>query len=196
MRTIHLIHGFNETHPIQKPSIACLKPMLCHRGFKVMIHDYGKLNLVETTANNNLARLIYPHVADGDTLIGFSNGAAIVAHLQSMGARTPKIILIQPALSNTWRPNSSCMSVSVLWNPHDLATLAGKWYRRFTGLMPWRWQDKHHWGEMGHTGYVGGDMRYLQYQTDATEDMPVVAGHSDWALPKNRDWWELIANNA
>jgi hypothetical protein len=197
MQTVHLIHGFNEEHAVQRPNITVLKPLLRSRGYRVRVHDYGEWDLLATRNNKNLARLIFPHVADGDTLIGFSNGAALVAHLQEMGVCTPNIVLIQPALANTWRPNTMTKKVTVFWNPGDIATVAGKWWRRVTGILPWRWQEKHKWGEMGHTGYVGNDPRYTQYRTDdgSVPKLPEVSGHGRWSAPQNRPWREFIISH-
>ena len=197
MKTVHLIHGFNESHPVQHPNIAVLAPLIKRRGFNVHVHDYGEWDLMATRNNKNLARLIYPSIREGDTLVAFSNGAAIVAHLQAMPMRvaTPRIVLIQPALSNKWVPNSYTQSVTVFWNAGDLATVAGKWWRRVTGIFPWRWKEKHHWGEMGHTGYVGSDPRYTQIRTDQPSgDLPAVSGHTHWDDDENRAWREVIAN--
>jgi hypothetical protein len=194
MRTVHLIHGFNETHPLQKPTIAVLAPLIRYRGCNVHVHDYGEWDLVATRNNENIARVIYPSIRDGDTLVGFSNGAALIAHLQKMGVACPNIVLIQPALSNKWVPNSYCQKVTVFWNPGDKATVAGKWWRRITGIMPWRWKEKHHWGEMGHTGYVGKDKRFTQYDTTGVENLPNVSGHSHWDDDENRAWREFIVS--
>lgn len=196
-RTVHLIHGFNEEHPIQKPRISVLAPLIKRRGYDVMIHDYGKLALLETTANDNLARLIYPHVKPGDTLVGFSNGAALIAHLQFMGVETPNIVLIQPALGNHWVPNPYTQRITVFWNSGDVATVAGKWWHNITGVFPWRWKKgaRHAWGAMGHTGYVGKDKRYVQYRTNSGQlDLPVVSGHTHWDDDENRVWREIITS--
>lgn len=182
MSVVHLIHGFNEDHENQSPAIAMLAPLLEREGHRVMVHDYGQLHLLETTANDNLARLIYSSVRDGDVLVGFSNGAAIIAELEDMMVRVPNIVLIQPALRNDWVPNAYCNEVTVFWNPGDKATIAGKWYRRLVNLMPWNWgAGAHKWGAMGHTGYVGNDSRYTQFNTADHG----VRGHSDWADPAN-----------
>ena len=167
-----------------------LVPLLERDGHKVMVHDYGELHLLETTANDNIARLIYPSIRSGDTLVGFSNGAAIISHLQDMGVETPRIVLIQPALNNEWVPNKHTERVAVFWNPGDIATKAGKWYRRLTTLFPWNWRKPHRWGEMGSTGYVGKDKRFVQYNTKTYG----VAGHSDWSLPANLVLRELIVS--
>jgi hypothetical protein len=202
MRTVHLIHGFNEGHKLQRPKIARLKPLLEARGLRVKVHDYGKWDLVATRNNENIARLIYPHVNDGDTLIGFSNGAAVIAHLEDFGVRAKRVILIQPALSKRWVPNHYAKHVVVFWNKGDDVTVAGKWWRRVTGMLPWRWQDKHNWGEMGDTGYTGQDTRFIQYQTDADasdenqQKLPKVSGHGDWQDPENIAWWQIIVNHA
>lgn len=101
MRTVHLIHGFNEKHPVQKPSVAVLAPSIRARGHAARVHDYGHWDLVATRNNHNLARLIYPQVKPGDTLVGFSNGAAIIDQLQRLGVEASRIVLIQPALAVT-----------------------------------------------------------------------------------------------
>lgn len=209
MRTIHLIHGFNEHHKLQRPKITVLKKLIESKGLPVMIHDYGTWDLVATRNNDNLARLIYPHVKDGDTLVGFSNGAALIAHLERLGVRAKRIVLIQPALAKTWTPNHFTRNITVFWNTGDRATIAGKWWRRLTGFLPWRWQDRHNWGEMGNTGYTGTDDRYIQYRTDATGDdahqqlvhqenqqlPPKASGHSAWTRPRNAAWWEIIVSH-
>lgn len=208
-RTVHLIHGFRERHKVQRPKMIVLKSLIEAKGLQVMVHDYGFFDLVATRNNENIARLIYPHVKDGDTLVGFSNGAALIAHLERLGVRAKRIVLIQPALAKTWTPNHFARNITVFWNTGDRATIAGKWWRRLTGLLPWRWQDRHNWGEMGHTGYTGNDDRYIQYQTDATADdakrqqqqhknqvlLPNASGHGAWAKHKNAAWWEIIVSH-
>lgn len=208
-RTVHLIHGFNEHHKKQRPKMIVLEPLIAALGLNVMIHDYGHWDLVATRNNDNLARLIFPHINEGDTLVGFSNGAAIIAHLERLGVRAKRIVLIQPALAKTWTPNKFTRSIAVFWNEGDRATIAGKWWRRLTGFLPWRWQDRHNWGEMGNTGYRGYDERYVQYQTDAVGDdahqqvkhqrhqqvPPKVSGHSTWTKPKSSPWWEIIVSH-
>lgn len=206
MRTVHLIHGFNERHKVQRPKIAVLKSRIEALGLPVMIHDYGDWGLVATRNNSNLARLIFPHVKEGDTLVGFSNGGAIIAHLERFGIRAKRIVLIQPALAKTWTPNKYARNITVFWNTGDNVTVLGKWWRRLTGFLPWRWQDQHNWGEMGDTGYTGHDARYVQYQTDATGDdahrnqenhfsLPKVSGHGTWAKAKNAAWWDIIVSH-
>lgn len=172
--TVHLIHGFNQKHENQQPAMAVLTPLIEEQGHTVMVHDYGELNLLETSANDNLARLIFPSVRRGDVLIGFSNGAAIIAHLEEMMVSVPNIVLIQPALVNDWTPNAYCNEVTVFWNNGDKATVAGKWWRRVSNIF--RRQDKSKWGQMGHTGYVGNDPRFTQFNTEKYG----VSGHSDW----------------
>jgi len=196
MRTVHLIHGFNERHDIQQPKLACLAPWLRNRGLSVMVHDYGHWDLIATRNNENLARLIYPHVRPGDSIIAFSNGAAITAHLQAMDVVAPKIVFVQPAIKKDWVPNRHCEDITVFWNPGDTATIGGKWYRRATSILPWRWQARHNWGEMGHTGFTGDDDRYVQVQTDDTHGMPVASGHAAWAKTANRQWRKAIADYA
>lgn len=192
MRTVHLIHGFNQRHKIQQPKMAQLIPDIEAAGLNWMVHDYGHWDLIATRNNKNLARLIYPHIKEGDTLVGFSNGAALIAHLLKMGVCPARVVLIQPALSKRWTPPACVREVTVFWNDDDMATVAGKHWRRLTGLLPWRWQDRHHWGEMGHTGYVGQDPRFIQYDTLRTKDLPATAGHNDWIKKKNRAWWPFI----
>ena len=193
---IHLIHGFRELHPIGDPRIATvLKNKLVRRGEAVMVHDYGYLGLVGVKSNRNLARLIRPHVQPGDTLVGFSNGAAIIAHLQTMkGIICPKIVLIQPALSQKWTPNKHCDRIVVYYNKGDKATVAGKWWRRLINVLPWRWQARHMWGEMGHDGYTGDDPRYAQYDTENTPRMPELSGHGTWQHAKSTTWQDFIVN--
>ena len=121
-RTAHLIHGFNEGHKVQRPKIAVLVPLIKARGLNVMIHDYGDWDLIATRNNVCLARLIFPHIKDGDTLVGFSNGAALVAHLEALGVSAKRVILIQPALANQWTPNAKTRDIVVFWNTGDMAT--------------------------------------------------------------------------
>lgn len=208
-RCVHLIHGFNERHKIQRPKIICLKPKIEKLGLPVMVHDYGHWDLVATRNNDNLARLIFPHVKDGDTLVGFSNGAAVIAHLERLGVKAKRVVLIQPALAKTWTPNEYTRNITVFWNTGDNITVIGKWWTRLTGFLPWRWQDRHNWGEMGDTGYTGIDERYVQYQTDAAADdaqqkhlhhlhhfsLPKCAGHSTWTKPKNSAWWDVMVSH-
>lgn len=196
MKAVHLIHGFNEDHQLGQPSVLILKDWLMDRGLSVMVHDYGHWDLIATRNNENVARLIYPHVRPGDTLVGYSNGAAIIAWLESFGVQASRITLIQPALKNTWTPNKYCDQVNVYWNPGDKATIAGKWWRRVTSVFPWRWQSRHNWGEMGHTGYRGPSAKYTNYQTDAMQQagMPKASGHSGWRKAENRKWRKFIAD--
>jgi hypothetical protein len=166
-----------------------------------MVHDYGHWDLLATRNNENLARLICPHVKDGDTLIGFSNGAALVARILATGAKPKRLVLIQPALSKRWTPPECVKYVAVFYNSGDLATVAGKWWRRITSFLPWRFQDRHNWGEMGHSGYTGLDARFIQYDTgDASVahhlDAPKVSGHSRWCRKKNHAWWKIIISHA
>ena len=207
MRTVHLIHGFNERHKLQRPKLIVLGDELQGRGFDVRVHDYGHWDLVATRNNSNLARLIFPSIEDGDTLIGFSNGAALIAHLLRLGAKPKRVVLIQPALGKRWKPPACVKHITVFHNEGDMATVAGKWWRRATSLLPWRWQEKHNWGEMGHTGYIGDDKRFVQYKTDEPSrshvtdewsrlDLPKARGHSGWSYRKNAAWWKIIVSHA
>lgn len=200
MRTVHLIHGFNERHKVQQPRLCVLIDDIKKRKLNYMVHDYGHWDLVATRNNANIARLIYPHVKPGDTLVGFSNGAAIIAHLLRLGVEVDKLVLIQPALSKKWTPPVSVSQVTVFYNEGDLATIAGKWWRRATGFLPWRWQDRHNWGEMGHTGYTGKDERFFQYKTDNASvahhaSAPEVSGHGSWTHKKNAAWWKVMVSH-
>ena len=196
--TVHLIHGFNEHHGPGKPKIRILESFLSRRQHRVLTHDYGDWDLVATRNNKNLARLILPHIEKGDSVIAFSNGAAITAHLCMLGAELDRIVLIQPALSKKWIAPLGVKEITVFWNEGDNATVGGKWYRRVTGLLPWRWQERHKWGEMGHTGFTGNDERYLQFDTEHSHrlDLPVVSGHSAWAKPEYHEWHEFITSFA
>ena len=191
--TTHLIHGFNELHPPGHPRMECLKLELHRHGHDVMTHDYGHWDLVATRNNKNIARCIKVHVKPGDTLVGFSNGAAIIAHLQQMKVNCPRITLIQPALSKKWIPNLYCDNINVYWNHGDKATQLGKWWRRVTNVMPWRWQEHHKWGEMGHKGYTGHDTRFIQFDTENTPNMPVCSGHGTWQKAQHYKWQDFIA---
>lgn len=197
-KRVHLIHGFNERHKVGEPRISVLKEAIEARGFECRVHDYGHWDLIATRNNSNLARVILPSIKEGDTLIGFSNGAAIIAHLCRLGAPIDKIIFIQPALSKKWAPPKRVKCWTVFYNKGDLATVAGKHWRRVTGVLPWRWQQRHHWGEMGNTGYKGKDTRVIQYRTDkvVSPDLPLVTGHSGWARAKSAKWWEFIVQHA
>ena len=192
MKTVHLIHGFREDHPVGQPNMAILRDAILARGHRVLIHDYGKLGLLETSANDNMARLIFPLVRRGDTLVGFSNGCAIIAHLEEMMCSARKLVFIQPALRNDWTPNAYCDRVTVFWNAGDKATVAGKWWRRISNLF--RWKNKHKWGEMGHTGYIGEDRRYRQYRTDKHAGHDVILGHSAWDDKVRPVWHKLMIN--
>jgi len=201
MKTVHLIHGFNERHKVGEPKIAVLRDAIEKAGHICRVHDYGHWDLVATRNNSNLARLILPSVGMGDTLVGFSNGAALIAHLCRLGAPVRRIVLIQPALAKKWKPPASVERWAVFHNAGDLATVAGKHWRRVTGVLPWRWQQKHHWGEMGNTGFAGTDDRVVQYATDvdsikvAAGELPKVSGHSAWAHKKNAAWWDFIISH-
>jgi len=203
-KTVHLIHGFNENHPLQAPKITRLVPSLTDLGYRVRIHDYGHWDLVAVRNNANLARLIYPSVKPGDTLVGFSNGAALVARLVALGVQPGRIVLIQPALGNKWEPPADCKveKVTVFWNPKDNITTVGKWWGRVTDLMPWRWKNPHGWGEMGDTGYLGSSPLFEQFNTLEPEKVASryqqipnpASGHSGWQKPESSGWWKLIAD--
>lgn len=200
---IHLIHGFNENHKIGNPKIIRLEPLLHQRGFEVTVHDYGNLDLVAVRNNENLARLIFPQVKKGDSIIAFSNGCAIAARLARWGAPFKSMVFIQPALYSKWELPSHIDKLDVIWNEHDWPTGAVKYWRQFTGLFPWRWSRKRRamWGDMGRVGYKGlYDSRIINHNSDSKPDskpglsfnsLPPVKGHTAWQ--ESDQWLRFIA---
>ncbi len=202
MRTVHFIHGFNERHRFGNPRIAAVAKQLndiADENIGIMIHDYGRWDLVATRNNENIARLIASTVNDGDILVGFSNGCAVIARICKIIDKPDALVFIQPALKKGWRAPKFIKRVVVFWNPYDVVTVAGKWWRRAANLLPWNWKkDKQHlWGEMGHKGYTGKDDRYIQYNTVNTKlsngtIMPKAKGHDGWR--KSKEWIDFIAS--
>jgi hypothetical protein len=178
---VHLIHGIHteRVSPVQE-----LIPLLVAAGFEVAYPDYGFIFGIETRIVNPVIRgSLMPYIGAEDVLIGHSNGCAIIYDLLAGGAPASRIAFINAALDSIISIPSGVKHIDVYYNPGDEITRAAQIACRLGITDPI-------WGEMGHSGYTGMDKaRVTNFNCGATQNYPVVDGHSEFFLPANLKVW-------
>lgn len=181
---IHLLHGIHTGGP---SPIEGLIPYLAP--YAIAYPDYGYILGLETReVNPAVVGTLKPYIANGDILIGHSNGCAIsydlmhkLDHLELGGA-----IFINAALEqNIVRPGC-CPWIDVYYNAGDEITEAAK-VGAALGI------DDPVWGQMGHAGYDGHDPAIMNFDCGRTTGMSVVSGHSDF-FNHLGDWGQFLVN--
>lgn len=189
MPVIHLAHGF-RVRDRGANTVHRIEPLLVAEGLEVRRFSYPFTHLLFSWHWNTrwAVEELCERVQPGDGLIGHSHGCAIAARAAEAGAPFRWMILVQPALNANREFAAGLEQVHVYFNRGDAAVLAGKWWRRKTRLMPWRWRNPHDWGAMGRYGYLGGDRRIFNHQT------PRSLGHS--GVWRDEFWLAHIARRA
>lgn len=170
--TIHLVHGFN-VRDRGAGTVGRLAPHLEAVGLEHRTLSYPWTRLLTLSANNRWAvEELCDRVRPGDGAIAHSNGCWIVVQAAEMGAPLDWLILVNPALHPRHELPGQLRQVYVYHSEGDVAVRAGRCWRRFTRIFPWRWRRRHPWGAMGALGYTGTDPRVVNTR------MPRAYGHS------------------
>ena len=170
---IKLVHGIRSLNKGKK-TMSGLRDVLRARGHRtVQIVAYGYV-LVPLT-NSRAINAVMESVEPGDVVVGYSNGAWAAVQAAEMGLRIRHLVLVSPALHKSHAFPENVDRIDVLYDPDDTPTRIAKWWRKLTGIFPWRWRNPHGWGEMGRTGYVGNDSRVFNTR------LPKGTGHGWFA---------------
>ncbi len=156
---IHLCHGFMvrdrgaKTVNRVAPYLDALE--LDHR---TLSYPWASLLSMHSANSWAIAELVDRHLP-GDGVIAHSNGAHIALSAAAQGAQIGWMILVNPALYTRAEFPGHVREIVVFHSPGDQAVEAGRWWRRATAVLPWRWGKRHHFGAMGKYGYAGLDRR-------------------------------------
>jgi hypothetical protein len=163
----HLVHGFNVRDG-GAGTTDKLIPLVESLGLNPVQHDYGWLDFFGVLRKNkDIALEIKEQLVDHDDIgIGHSNGCPILVKALLQGAKFSVLILINPALDKNYEFPGDVKEIHVFHNDNDLAVVGAKWLRKSVF-----WRDDFLWGEMGNTGYQGGDSRVTNHA--------FANGHSD-----------------
>ncbi|MDC0003786.1 alpha/beta hydrolase [Porticoccaceae bacterium] len=188
-----LIHGFNVWDG-GRATVGRLAPFFNALGVPHFAVNYGHFGLLETRFKNikvaeRVAAACKAAVGQKVIVIGHSNGCAI-AHLaaRAFGAKIDKMVYINPALKKDMPLPASVGALDVWHSPSDKPVRVSKW------LLPSRMRP---WGEMGATGYQGGeDTRITNFNKEV--NYPVHSSeHSDvFTLSKLPYFGPLITKTA
>jgi hypothetical protein len=182
---IHLLHGIHTG--FANPTVPGLVPYLEKSGIQVIHPDYGFILAAETRRINPMVEgLLTPYVETGDILIGHSNGCAIIYDM--LFALTEKkvipsgVVFINGALERKITIPDGIDWLDVYFNAGDTITEVAD-IASFFGTAP------RTWGEMGHAGYNGTDVRAANIDCGNTLGMIKVDGHSDLFTPQKLPPW-------
>jgi hypothetical protein len=178
---VHLVHGI---HTEGATPIKGLVPFLVSAGFDVAYPDYGFILGIETRIVNPIIRgALLPYIANGDVLIGHSNGCAIAYDLLNAGAPACAAVFVNAALEQTITRPAGVRFIDVYFNRGDEITEAAKLAEQLGIVDPV-------WGEMGHAGYSGNDPQIRNIDCGSgIYGLPLVAGHSEFFDPLNLAAW-------
>lgn len=154
MRQIYLIHGFNVTDG-GKQTIQKLEPLFKLNGFYVHTINYNWMGPIGVRfCNKKIAHTIASMADNNSIIIGHSNGCALIHHAAHYGAPFKKVVYINPALNKNASLALQVKNAQVWYSSSDNTV----WKAKF---MPF-----HIWGEMGKTGYIGLDKRYVNIDSE------------------------------
>jgi hypothetical protein len=179
---VHLIHGIHTGGP------SWIQGFTPYLGPIVSVYpDYGWIAGLETkVANPIIVGCLKPYIAPDDVLICHSNGCAIAYDLMNAGVKMAGAVFINAALEQRIVRPPGVGWIDVYFNNGDDITEAAK-VGAALGLT-----DKV-WGEMGHAGYLGSDPNISN--TDCTNGLPPLSGHSDMGTPaKFAAWGPHVVN--
>jgi hypothetical protein len=165
-----------------------LIPYLEAEGFKVAYPDYGyEFALATKAVNPMLVGALFPYVEAGDCYVGHSNGCAIGYELMRRGAQVTAAAFINAALDAWVGIPPQLKALDVYFNEGDQITEIASFGARLGILDPV-------WGEMGHTGYSGTDLRVINH--DCGVGPAPCFGHSAIFEPGRIEvWGPVIAKN-
>lgn len=169
MRTVKLVHGIRALNK-GVATMRGLRDVLRARGRNAEIVAYGYVLI--PVSNAKAVSAVMADVLPGDTVVAYSNGAWAAVQAAELGKQIKHLILVSPALHKGHAFPEHIERVDVLYDPDDVPTLMARWWRKFTGIFPWRWDNPHGWGAMGRTGYTGDDPRVHNQR------LPVGTGHT------------------
>jgi len=169
-RMIHLVHGFNVADG-GKQTVARLRPSLPE---PVVVHDYGWTFVFRLRCRNAATvRKIGEAIEPGTVLVGHSNGALIC---YKVAKRYPEKVRAVVTINAAMRRDTiwpEGVHVLNLYNPHDIAVQAGRWWSRLVslgGLHP------HGWGAAGRYGFT--EKQILVSNLNTAEER--------WSVPARR----------
>lgn len=102
------------------------------------------------------------------TLVGYSNGGWTAVQIAEMGYHVDHLVLISPALYAYHEIPKHVKTVDVFHCNEDMVLTLAKWYRVVNRLLPWRWFNKHEWGEAGRVGLLQDDDRITNHEITGT----------------------------
>lgn len=171
MSTVFLIHGIRAKDK-GKASMKSLLMSLNRRGItKARIVSYGYV-LIPITNKHAVKQTIkaIEELPEGTrlTLVGYSNGGWTAVQVAEMGYRVDHLVLISPALYAYHEIPRHVKTVDVFHCNEDMVLTLAKWYRWLNRLLPWRWFNRHEWGEAGRVGLLQDDDRITNHEITGT----------------------------
>lgn len=180
MTTVTFLHGI-RTEPTSP--VKGLVSYLEAAGFDVRYPDYGyEMELETRLINPMIVGAILPYIGAGDLLVGHSNGCALCYDLLNAGAPAVGAVFINGALETNFVVPPQLKWCDVYWNSGDEVTELAKAGAEI-GIVA---SD---WGELGHAGYSGTDLRVTNIDCGSTPGLPAVWGHSDFFTPAKLSQW-------
>lgn len=169
-RTVVLAHGIRQINA--KTHMRPLAESLDNRGIQTRYANYGYILI--PTSNDRAVEAVMETARDGDDVAAYSNGAWGAVQAAEQGRHVRHLYLISPALNTDTEFPENIDRITVWYTPSDGITVLGKWWRKITRILPWRWRNPHGWGEMGTKGPQTDDPRVAAIHYD-----PEDVGH-DW----------------
>lgn len=157
---IHAVHGWGETDK-GAGSVETLRPYFGSEIYRVHKHFWPRLKTLALIQQRRRTRqeaaALAPLLKDGDDVITYSNGAAVVRRaLLQTDAVIDTWVIIGGALPRDFEVPPNVRRVIVLYSDDDIAVLLGLLW---TWINPVSWFLGHDWGALGRYGYTGDDPR-------------------------------------
>lgn len=177
----HVLHGFN-VRDNGLGSTCKLLPGLREAGLTPYPHDMGVLGIADLRCRNReLVNSLLPLIADGDVLIGHSNGALLCHELMRSGARPSAVVTINPAMKrNTEWPE--WLPVLCLHAKDDYTVRIGLLWSKIASMR----QAGHGWGAAGRHGFECERVKNIEI---SRHKIAPASGHSGTFADGVVDYW-------
>ena len=165
---IYLIHGIRAKDK-GISSMRGLESRINLRGWKTRLVSYGYV-LIPITNKRAVEKTIEAIKQDGEPiiLVGYSNGGHTAVQVAELGYNVDRLILISPALHAYHEIPRHVKKIDVFYSDEDMILTLAKWYRWVNRLLPWRWFNRHDWGEAGRIGLQQDDPRITNHDMGST----------------------------
>ncbi|NKB37877.1 MAG: hypothetical protein GKR93_12045 [Gammaproteobacteria bacterium] len=146
---VHLVHGFNVWEP--RKTVGKLQPYFLAGAHPTnMVNYYWTGLYLARKKNPKIAERLAKVVGPNDTVVGHSNGCAIIKIALDKGMHCKRAIFIHPALdvdADFRRANVERIDV---W--YDKSDEPVKWAAMLSSIIPQSWLEARPWGAAGAYG--------------------------------------------